>query len=380
MKSFIVPCLALALCACAGLPVPQQTAPYFSDELFDAPAQLVSASEALQPSRNMREYLAGRIAGLARSRGPRLALIEAISDDLKIEYDSKMTRNAAQAFEARSGNCLSLALMTASLARELDIPVTYQQVLGQDTWSRSGDLAFRSGHINLVLGARGTGRWVRGEAGDAMTVDFLPPPLATRLFSLPVSESVVVAMYLNNRAAETLAGGDLDQAYWYARESMRIAPTYIGAYNTLGVIYRRHGNPEQAEKVLAYALQREPGNAQVLSNLAMLRASRGDEAGARELRERLARIAPFPPYYYFDRGMAALKRGDNQGAVSEFRKELARMPYDDKLHFLIAVASMQLGEMKEAQRQMTLAVENSTTREQQAIYAGKLNHLKQLSN
>ena len=43
------------------------------------------------------------------------------------------------------------------------------------------------------------------------------------------------------RAAEALAGGDVGGAYWWARAAIRQDPQFISAYNTLGVIYRRHG-------------------------------------------------------------------------------------------------------------------------------------------
>jgi len=47
-------------------------------------------------------------------------------------------------------------------------------------------------------------------------------------------------MYLNNRAAETLADGDVVRAYWWARRRFREAPAFPNSYNTLGVIYRHH--------------------------------------------------------------------------------------------------------------------------------------------
>jgi transglutaminase-like putative cysteine protease len=47
-------------------------------------------------------------------------------DQIRLEYDAAVTRNAAQAFEARTGNCLSLVIMTAALARELGLTVRYQ--------------------------------------------------------------------------------------------------------------------------------------------------------------------------------------------------------------------------------------------------------------
>ena len=64
----------------------------------------------------------------------RQALFDALyqPDQLKLEYDAAMTRNAAQAFAVRSGNCLSLVIMTAAFAKEMGLDVRYQNVFGED--------------------------------------------------------------------------------------------------------------------------------------------------------------------------------------------------------------------------------------------------------
>ena len=74
-------------------------------------------------------------------------------------------------------------------------------------------------------------------------------------------------MYMNNRAVEALARGDVDDAYWWAREAIVQSPSFLAAYNTLGVVYRRHGNAREAEAVLRFVLEREPANTQAMSNL-----------------------------------------------------------------------------------------------------------------
>lgn len=378
MKRLIVPLAVLALAACASVPVTGSVEPLFADALFAPPAQRMLSEDIFALSEDMRDYLDHRIAGHTHRKGPRLGLFEVLRDELKIEYDSAMTRNAAQAFEARSGNCLSLVILTAALAKQLKIPVTYQSVSGQDTWSRSSGVAFRSNHVNLVLGMRGSGFGLKGEDERPLTIDFLPSTDATRLHARPVPEETVVAMYFNNRAAETLAVGNLDQAYWLARQAIITSPSFMSAYNTLGVIYRRHGNLAEAERTLRYALEREPGNAQVLSNLAGAVAAQGRAEEAKELRKRLAEIAAFPPFHFYDLGRAALARGETDAAIAWFKKELARMPYDDELHFMLAVARLRRGEVRSARKHMTLAMENSTTRDRRGIYAAKLDYLRGL--
>ena len=99
-----------------------------------------------------------------------------------------------------------------------------------------------------------------------MTVDFLPPQKCRAAHAL-IGEHTIVAMYMNNRAAEAFAKGQVNEAYWWVRGAIGQDPHFVSAYNTLGVIYRRHGNPAEAQKVLAFALEREPRNTRIMSNL-----------------------------------------------------------------------------------------------------------------
>jgi len=85
-------------------------------------------------SPEMRHYLHTEIAPHLHREGPLQGLFDALYSkrQLKLEYDSAMTRNAAQAFAARSGNCLSLVIMTAAFANEMGLPVQFQSVLGEE--------------------------------------------------------------------------------------------------------------------------------------------------------------------------------------------------------------------------------------------------------
>ena len=84
------------------------------------------------------------------------------------------------------------------------------------------------------------------------------------------------------------------------------------------------------------------------------------------------------PFYFMDQGLLALDRGDDRSALGFFRKELKRMPYDDQVHFALAVVELRLGDVREARYHMSLALENSTTRDHHDIYAAKLAHLQKL--
>ena len=50
------------------------------------------------------------------------------------------------------------------------------------------------------------------------------------------------------------------------REAIMVDPRFTGAFNTLGVIYKRHGNDPEAERVMRFVLSREPENANAMAN------------------------------------------------------------------------------------------------------------------
>lgn len=379
MKSFWLLLVALLLSACASVaPAPEPHA-LFADARFGAPREPVSDDVfALSPA--MRRYLAEELLPRARQRGARAALLAVLQDtrQLRLTYRTDFTRDAAQAFEARAGNCLSLVILTAAFARELQLSVRYQSVYGEQTWSRAGGYAYLSGHVNLAL-TRETTPLSPTVPDPAVVIDFLPPDQAAGHRSRPIDEATVVAMYLNNRAVEALTAGDTDTAYWWARAAMLRQPRFLSAYNTLGVVYRRHGDPAAAGRVLAYALEREPGNTQLLSNLALVMGDLGRDVDAVRLRERLAAIEEAAPFAYFDRGLEAMRQGRYADARDDFRREVERAAYAHEFHFWLGLANAALGDAKLARRHLLLAQEYSNSPAEQALYSAKLDWLNHAS-
>ena len=370
------------LAACASAPPDTSAtappAPVLNDRLFAPPTERIAAAEVFALSPAMRRFLAVEIAAPLRAKGRQRALVEALGNQgpLKLRYDATTTRNAAQAFEARAGNCLSLVLLTAALAKELGLGVQYRSVVVDDTWSRVGGLYVSSGHVNLTLVPRATDlRFGHLDTGTETTIDFLPPEDLRGQRGRTISEATVLAMYMNNRAAEALAQGRLDEAYAWAREAIAQDPRFLAGHNTLGAIYRQHGNLAEAEWVFRGILSVEPDNATVLSNLVQLLREAGRQAEAEPLAQRLAILQPEPPFLYFDRGIAAMQRGDYRTARDNFRKEVDRAAYWHEFHFWLALAYARLGDLPQARAHLATAVENSTGNDERALYAAKLERL-----
>ncbi len=378
MKAWAGLLLSALLVACATGPEQRADERFFSDQKFAAPAERIRAEDVFALSPAMKRYLERDIGDKLRRGNRQQGLVDALysKGELRLEYDSTMTRNAAQAFEARSGNCLSLVIMTAAFAKELGLAVNYQSLYTDETLARTGDIHFVIDHINLSLGKRLGDALGGARFPEVVTVDFLPAQDSSKQRVRLLSEKTVIAMYMNNRAAESLARGHLDDAYWWAREAVVQDPAFTRAYNTLGVVYRRHGDLVEAERSLGHALLQEPSNPQIVSNLAQVLADQGRLAEAGALRRRLAQLESEPPFSYFERGLAALRNGEVEKARDLFEREVARAPYYHEFHYWLAIAYARLGDAKQAREHLALAMENSTTRGDRDLYAAKLERIR----
>jgi Tfp pilus assembly protein PilF len=368
----------LAGCASAPRDDARALAVLFDDAAFKAPSEPVDATNLFTLSPAMRAYLhSPAFTSRLREKGGEQGLVNALysRSDLKLEYDSRMTRTAAQTYAARSGNCLSLVIMTAAFAKELGMRVRYQSVDVDESWSRSAGLYLVSSHVNLSL-ARGPRDSSGTSADNGLTIDFLPPQDASRYRSRPLDEEDIVAMYMNNRAAEALVENRTDDAYWWARAAVHMAPSWVQAFNTLGVVYARHGDLARAEQVYRAALAHSPDNLVVMQNLEPVLARSGKLEEARRLAARIASIQPDPPFHYFDQGMLAMRGGDYQKAKALFAREVKRAPYYDEFHFWLAIACLRLGEAREAREQLALALDTSTRSDTRDLYSAKLAHLR----
>ena len=376
MRGLVSPCLCLLLVlllpACASTPVADSTA-LFDDTAFAPQAEVIDADAVLAPSARMLDFLASDVAPAQGKKGARRALVDALyqgHSEPWLGYDATFTRTAAEAFESRSGNCLSLVLMTSSFARQLGLEVRYQLVFSQQSWRRDEELAYLNQHVNLVL--------LHPPAKDQMVVDFAPlageegKDVRFRV----VGEDTIVAMYMNNRAVELLAKHEFDRAYWWARAAIRRDPGFLDAINTLAVLYRSRSRPDEAERLLDFLLAIEPDDIVALDNLESVLRELGRDREADQVALRVKQLRPVPPFRSYDEGMVALGQGRYAQARDLFEKEIRRDARYDKFHASLALAWFGLGELDKAQAQMEIAVRNSAIDADRELYSRMLDKLR----
>jgi tetratricopeptide (TPR) repeat protein len=177
---------------------------------------------------------------------------------------------------------------------------------------------------------------------------------------------------MNNRAAEALVEGRLDDAYWWSREAIVQDPAFLSTYNTLGVIYLRHGDAVQAERVFAQVLAREPGNTRAMFNLVLALNRQDRRTEAAQWQQRLAALEPEPPFHFFQLGLEAMQRQDFATARDWFAREVSRASYHHEFQYWLGLAHYRLGDMPLARKHLGLARDHSTTRGERDLYAAKL--------
>ena len=370
--------LSAMLSSCASQPPRQVVDSLFNDSWFAPPAERIRADDVFAMSPEMRQYLAAEIIPGMAALDVQKTLFNKLylEGQLKLDYDATTTRSAAQAFADKSGNCLSLVMLTAAFAKELGVPVRFQMVHVDEAWSRRGAIEFSTEHVNVTLGPKaGIGTRVGAEASD-LTIDFLPPENLASLRTRVIAENTIVAMYMNNRAAETLDEPPFNRAYWWARAAIVEDPRYIPAYNTLGIVYKLHGDLPEAQQLFEWILGLEPENAIAMGNLVMVLNALGKTAEANAFAVKLKAIQPYPPFYYFDLGVEAMKREDFSAARDLFKRQLQRDAFNSQSHFWLGLAYYQLGDLKHAERQFSVAIDTSTTSGDRELYSAQLAALR----
>jgi len=360
----------------------EQASTLFRDASFAPPEHPVDVADILRLDERMDSFVRHHLAASARQgEGPQ-ALMDALQarGGLLVDYDASFTRNARETFAARQGNCLSLALMTGALAKRLGLPVQYQLVNTAPLWNHGRRYAFLVRHVNVRLDP-GTGNvGVRGDLWSqrmaSLTIDFVPPGSVRDGRVQVLSEEAVLAMYMNNRAAETMDEGKPDEAYAWARAAVWTDPTQASNYNTLAILLRQRGELTAAREAWMAAQRLAPDDVSVLSNLAALLDAQGEHDGAVALRNRVAVLMPVQPFAALEAGLEALNRGDARTAVQAFRRQLSVNEDDAQTHFYLALAHCRLGEWVEAQQQLALAERDSLSASERLRFSGKLMALR----
>jgi Tfp pilus assembly protein PilF len=311
------------------------------DDLFRLPAELL---EKLQ-SPGMRD------SGPSQRLKRLLALI--FGDDLRgFGYAAGHSTPAAQTWERKRGDCLSLAVLTYSAARALGMPAQMQEVQVPALFDRRGGLDVVNSHVNVLFERAQSGLVDHARPRD-IVVDF-DPDFASSQRGRPLSEDAILARFYNNIAVEHLAQHERTLAYAYFKAAILADADYGAAYANLSVLYADAGMDRDAERLLHHALALGNSADVALRSLHELLVRQGRDTEAKRYARVLEARRTSDPYHWIGLGIDRLQAGDARGAVQALERARSIATGFAEVHRLLALAYWRAGDRGRAQDELTV--------------------------
>jgi tetratricopeptide (TPR) repeat protein len=351
--------IVLAGCAAAPLaPLPAHL--LWQDQAFEYDAALVSVGK-----RDLFQLDTGLLSKL---RDPRIQnssaqyrlnhlvtlLFEPQTKDFS--YSRNHSTIAAETWRRKSGDCLSLTVLSYSLAKALDMSVQMQEVRVPVVFDRRGSVEFLNRHVNLLISGRSVGGLYLKDgllrAGDVI-IDF-EPQVTSRREGTALSDDGILARFYNNVAAEYLAQGELTLAYAHFKAAVLAAPGYSPSYSNLAQLYMRKGFLQSAEQLLLYAIALDDDSDIALRSLHQLLVSQGRESEALKYKEILQVRQTNDPYYWLGVGLHQLQEGNYQKAVNALERAQDLTKGFLEVHRYLAIAYWRAGKPIQAKNQLAV--------------------------
>lgn len=311
-----------------------------------------------------------------RARTPRFRRVANYVASIITDFEYRSdTYNAADTLSSKSGNCLSLAMMTTALAQLAGVEVAYQLMNSDPVFNFHGTTVEKGVHVRaLLLNGEKELKQGTSETVWGIAMDFFPTERDRFVRNMQNGE--YEAMYYRNIAVEALRRNDLPTAYWYARESLRYNSESSEALNTLAIVSRRAGHSATAEVIYLYALEHADEKLTLLKNYRVLLVMGGRQQEAEQIDAQLKYMADPSPNNWFQLARSAYEEHDYRRAVDYYQRVLKLAPYLNDARLELAKSYLELGDNDKAMESLLTAIEGAGNLQDRRYYKSKLTSFK----
>ncbi len=248
------------------------------------------------------------------------------SDELNIQYDPMAMRTAAQTFESRSGNCLSLTNLFVASARYLDLQAVYEIAEVRPTWDQQGKTLIRYEHV-IASGQL----W----NGPRYVFDLLPEYAPANRYMQVITDNMALARHYNNLGARAIIEDNPDLARKNLRAAIWLDAGYSDAWNNMGTALRRLGRFDLAEFSYNRALDIDGRNFSAMSNLVMTLEEQG--LGIGRMGRRVDYYRARNPYFQYQQAHAAFL-GERYEVSRRLLEKSIRLKEDEPVFYAALAA------------------------------------------
>ncbi|GAA5524883.1 hypothetical protein Maes01_01442 [Microbulbifer aestuariivivens] len=304
-----------------------------AESLVAGPGGVIPQQQIMALTPEIRAFLAGLAGASAEEKWS--VLVGMFRNGMfSVDYDTLTTLPAAETFARREGNCLSVTILLAAMARELGLKGTFNEVDVPNTRTEEGGVLINLRHINLVL-ELSTGPQV---------IDFGVVDFEIAFNRRALSDQQALAQYFSNVGAERLLAGDYRAAFLNMREALRLSPGNSDFWVNLGVLYEKQRLPEYAEQAFIQALQLDPLSLVAARNLERLLAEQGRESVAAGLTDQVVRLRSHNPVFAYFAARSAYQEDRFGEARKLLESAIRRDNADHRLHFLLGKVAFVQGD------------------------------------
>jgi len=364
MRLFVL-FVAILLNACAvhrpdeqNLIIPD---PPFNHSLYKSkPLQSFEVASVYRLSAPQRqEFLDKYNSSAYKDLMPNKRISRYISEELSnFAFDWK-TLTANESVASKTGNCLSMAIVTKSLADLVNVEINYELVASPPVYQKEGEVVLISQHVRTILrdprpgDVPGYKPFWRG----GIRVDYFPSEGNIRLRS--VEESEFHSMYFGNKAVEAIGDNQDALAFEYLQQALYLDKSQPEIINILAVIHERANDLKSAERLYLYGLKYGGDSFVLLSNYQNLLEEQGRNKEAKKIATRLRKYHDPNPYKWVDLGNKEFEESNFSSAIRYYKKARELAEYLHEPHAGIARANFSLGNIGRAKKAYRKAIQNS---------------------
>lgn len=359
--SFPALLLAALLAGCATQPVQRDAAVPWHDETFAYhPAQVtIGRDDLFRLDPELARVLAQ--ADIAHLPVPRRvdAMMKLIYGEggRRFGYVAGQSTPAAQTWQRRSGDCLSLTVLAFAAGRAIGLEPQMQEVRAPAIYDRRAGFDHVNRHVNVMFPLPGFSARDEMLQPRAVVIDF-EPEYASRLRGTPLTEDAVLARFYNNLGVEALARGQEARAYAHLKAAIAADGSYGAPYANLAVLYRQRQLAADAERLLRRAIALSAQPEVPLQTLHALLLEQGRTAEARAVAARLREWQAADPYHWLAQAIAHLEAGEPRRAIAALEHAQDLTSGFAEVHRFMALAYWRLGERERAGEHLALLAQS----------------------
>ncbi len=239
----------------------------------------------------MRAFVASDIAKIRNERLRVRALISKLGEYGYYTnfYDADLSRDAADTFARRQGNCLSYTNMFIALAREAGLDAQFEIVKTPPMYSVSKGVLEHQVHIRVHVQLP-----LRSHRERYLTVDFNRRNIR-EFDGKVISDQFAKSLHLANLAVEYWHDGHDQAAFSHMVRAIKLEPRHADHWTNLATFYKRRGKTTEALQLNRYALSLDRTHMVALSGV--VQHAHGEELS--RARTMLKRQRTNNPYYQF---------------------------------------------------------------------------------